>query len=430
MREISFYIKSVKRYGIRGVIDYFKRLPCDIKTKRQLTRSIIHTPPISGITLLAPFLQPTSLSKVMRDFAFKLKEANIPYQTCNTSQEECQIPSEDYSGILTNASDFSFNRYTCTIDMFKSNSIHISRPGIRHAHVAFWKFDDGFKDIHFGTFDGSDIIVFSDFCAKVFRNEAPKGTRIHKIRYPFRFEMRDISSREEMRERYNLNKDDFVVFFNFHYASSYYRKNPDAIVKAFASAFKDKDDVKLVFKTMGAKAHPDKVNNLLQLARDLSIYDKLITIDNYISQQDIYGLTNACDVYISLHRGEGFGLGVAEAMSLGRPVIVTDYSSTTEFCNKENSIPIPYKMIPFDHTQNDIAAYNFVTSCADPDIDAAAQALRRCYDDRVYAKDLGKKGQDFIKDYFSIENFRKSVFEFLCSKPRTVSYNYNKLRKW
>ncbi len=414
MREISFYIKSIKLYGMRGVVNFIKRSPRDFLIRRKLASSVkSDIPPIPGLTLLAPFLRPDSLSKVMRDFAFNLKDANIPYQTFDIS-ENCQIPEKDFNDILTDTRNFNFNCYTYVIDMFTSTRrIRMPNPRIHHVHIAFWEFENGFKDIGLNILDGNDIIAFSDFCAEVIRKEVPEGTHVHKIRYPFRFETRDIPSRDEIRDRYKIKKDDFVVFFNFDYASSYYRKNPDGVVKAFAQAFQGKTDVKLVFKTMRAKAHPDKANELLQLAKTLGMNDKILTIDTFIPQQDLYGLTNACDVYISLHRGEGFGLGVAEAMSLGKPVIVTDYSSTTEFCNKENSIPIPYKIIPFDQTKNNIPTYKFVTTCADPDTESAANALRLCYDDRSYARELGKKGQAFIKDYFSLENFRKSVNAFL-----------------
>ncbi len=418
MREISFYIKSVKVFGIRGIIDFIKRQPQELAFHRKLKNSCEkQRRPIPGITLFGQLSHPNSLSKVMRDLAFYLKSTNIPYQTYDFS-EKCHIPKEDIQDLLTKSNEFSLNRYTRTIDIFATNNPGVRCQGVRHTHIIFWEFDNGFKEKFFKCLDGNDILVFSDFCANVIRNEAPQNTRIIKIRYPFRIETRDIPSREKMRQKYNINNDDFVAFFNFSYNSSYYRKNPDGIVKAFAAAFQGKKNVKLVFKTMEANLHPKKVQELLDLAEKLGLKNNLITIDNYIPQQEIYGLTSACDVYISLHRGEGFGLGVAEAMSLGIPVIVTDYSATTEFCNRGNSIPIPYKIIPFDQNKNNIEVYKFVRTCAEPNLDAAAKALRLCYDNRDYAKELGEKGKAFILEYFSPENFKKSISEF-------ISFNQN-----
>ncbi len=413
MRSISFYLKSLRLYGIRGVIDYLLRLPQDFLSNRELIRGTQkNTAPIPGITLFASFLTEGSLSKVMRDFACNLKEAGIPYQTKDCSKERL-VPHEDTQNLLTETQEFRFNRYNRTIDMFTMEHVRVHVPHVHHSHIAFWEFEDGFKEIHFNLFDGNTLIAFSDFCAQILRNESPPGTRIRKLRYPFRFEANGIPSSLEIRKKYNLQENDFVVFFNFDYGSSYYRKNPDGIVKSFATAFKDVEDVKLVFKTMGAKSQPEKAKELSRLAEESGIKNRFLTIDNYIPQKELYGLTNACDVYISLHRGEGFGLGVAEAMSLGKPVIVTDYSATTEFCKKDNAILIPYKLVPFDHARNNVSPYRFVSKCAEPDLDKAAEALRRCYDDRAFGKGLGKSAQAFISEYFSIENFKKSILDFM-----------------
>ena len=82
-----------------------------------------------------------------------------------------------------------------------------------------------------------------------------------------------------------------------------------------------------------------------------------------------------------MHRGEGFGLGIAEAMSLGKPAVVTDYSSTTEFCNSNNSIPIPCKAVAVNRNQIDHPCYLAVKEWFEPDINAAANALSKLQKD-------------------------------------------------
>jgi len=206
-----------------------------------------------------------------------------------------------------------------------------------------------------------------------------------------------------------------MVFFNFDYASSYYRKNPEAILQAFRKAFSESDNAVLVFKTIRAKACKAMSDQLHALAEKLALSSRLITIDDFIPQEDLVNLTNASDAYISLHRGEGFGLGIAEAMTLGKPVIVTDYSATTEFCNAENAMLVPYKMVPVRPDQIDVDPYKYVTSWAEPDIDAAAKALRRLYEDPQLRATLVNNAQAFISNYFSVENFKKSVESFLDS---------------
>jgi glycosyltransferase involved in cell wall biosynthesis len=184
-------------------------------------------------------------------------------------------------------------------------------------------------------------------------------------------------------------------------------------MKAFNKAFHNIPQTRLVFKTKSAKTNLDKLKQLKLLATELGITDKITIINDYIPQPDLYGLTNACDVYISLHRGEGFGITLAEAMFLGKPVICTNWSATTEFCNHECTLPIPYKLIPVNPNQIDHPCYVKVEEWAEPDIDAAADALLQLYKDPVLREKLGKKASLFIKNYFSIENFKKSVEDFL-----------------
>ena len=184
-------------------------------------------------------------------------------------------------------------------------------------------------------------------------------------------------------------------------------------MKAFAMAFGEKADARLVFKTIRAQEHRREQDKLNKLADSLGISSRFISIDNYIPQKDLYGLANACDVYISLHRGEGFGLGIAEAMSFGKPVIVSDYSAPKEFCNDNTAFLIPCSSINISKEQHDHPCYTYVKSCADPDLSAAAKALRLCYDDRPLSRTTGARGKAFIEKHFSLAAFKKSITTFL-----------------
>lgn len=146
----------------------------------------------------------------------------------------------------------------------------------------------------------------------------------------------------------------------------------------------------------------------------LGVEDRVARTNEYLSQRELYSLTNACDVYISLHRAEGFGLGIAEAMSMGKPVIVTNWSANTEFCKPDNSILVPFHFIrPTGGTKFDSLNNGAVSRWAEPDVDAAAAALRRLYHDRDECRRLGERAKKFMREYFSQESFKKSVDDFL-----------------
>ena len=137
----------------------------------------------------------------------------------------------------------------------------------------------------------------------------------------------------------------------------------------------------------------------------LGISRQVVIISEYLSQLDLYSLANACDVYLSLHRGEGFGLGIAEAMQLSKPVVVTEYSAPLEFCNEDTALLVPCRIAVM---KGDALATQ-MGQCAEPDIDAAAMALRRLHGNRSYAENIGNRARLFLEKHFSDAAFKTSI---------------------
>lgn len=405
----TFY--ALQRYGLKGIVDRVLSLPREWFFKHRIfATSDPAVTPKPGITLITCFDYPGSLSKAMRDFAIMLKLSDIPYQTFNIPCKN-PIPSNELESFLTPETDFVINKYSHIITMRTPLKTPDERCDVYCGE--FWEFEDGFIQNCPEALKTKNILAFSQFNYDTFQRLLPSSIKVSKILYPFQFIHEDLAPVKTTRQKYGINPNDFVVFFNFDFASSYFRKNPEGILKACSKAFADKSDVKIVFKTMRANVCKVMHERLHSLAEELGLSTKLTTIDKFIPQEDLVNLTNACDVYMSLHRGEGFGLGIAEAMSLGKAVIVTDYSSTTEFCNSQNSIPIPYKTVPVSPDQIDNEAYRHVSIWAEPDIDAAANALIKLYNNKTIKEELGEKASLYIKEHFSIKNFRKNINSFL-----------------
>ena len=399
--NISHALLSIKRYGTKGLVNWLKRCLFGSDLEIQLKKTAIKSPghkPIKGITLIGDFTpQKGSLCKVVNDIDIALSASDIPHQIYD-------VAASQHDG-------FAINRFSHIIGMFGVPNVHYK--GCQLFRIAFWEFESGFINYYPYFSEGAPVLVLTDFCKTSLQKQLPQSIPVHKILYPFSFKPNKIIDPDTMRQNLGLAKDDFCVFFNFDYRSGFNRKNPEGVLRAFAQSLKEKPNAKLVFKTMRSKTNPDSFQRLHALAKDLGIENRLIEITDFISNDELIGLTNACDVYISLHRGEGFGLGIAEAMSLGKAVIASDYSATTEFCNANNSIPIPCKFIAPRPDQMDIDNYKNVTSWADPDIPSAAKALKRLYEDRDYRIKLGENAKSFIDEYFALSNFKKSVLEFL-----------------
>lgn len=179
----------------------------------------------------------------------------------------------------------------------------------------------------------------------------------------------------------------FLFLFCFDYDSVFRRKNPLAVVAAFRQAFADHPDVVLYIKTTNADRHGSEDEELRAAAAGRS---NIVIRDGYVSSDDYFSMLAACDCYVSLHRSEGFGLTVAEAMALGKPVISTAYSSTLEFANESNSFLVPARLTEVgEHAP----PYPPRSHWAEPDVAAAAQQMARVYADPAAAAAVGARAR-------------------------------------
>ena len=401
-------VRKLRVWGIKGVLGYIPRRIEAFRFRFFLIKNYDRhssTTPQRGITVIAPISLGYSNSKTVRDFLYALKAAGIPFQSLDINTRHDVITS-DYADIMTPPNDFNIRKYTHVVEMFRSPLPDGMVPC--RTRIAFWEGEHGLLEAFPYLKSPNPVIAMSDFNYTDFRNELPPETPVFKILYPLQRVSANMDDRQTTRARYGIGDNDFVVFFNFD-LGSFFRKNPIGTMRAFAKALGTEPKSKLVFKLNLAKDFPERIDLLKAEAAKLGISDKLILVTGYIPRKDVYGLTNACDVYISLHRAEGFGIGVAEAMQLGKPVIVTDYSSTTEFCKSANSIPISYRLVPIQNGEYFAAMQTW----ADADVEAAAAALRKCHNDVSFRTELGLRGKAFVEKHFSTANFRKSVEAFL-----------------
>ena len=133
-----------------------------------------------------------------------------------------------------------------------------------------------------------------------------------------------------------------------------------------------------------------------------------IIIDQHVSRAEAYGIMNMCDCYISLHRSEGYGITLAEAMLLGKPVIATGYSGNLDFMSGEFSMLVPYKLTTI--SQN-LPYYPKGCRWAEADVDEAAQHLRWAYDHPALARRMGDKARIETARILSMEAYGKRALE-------------------
>jgi glycosyltransferase involved in cell wall biosynthesis len=186
------------------------------------------------------------------------------------------------------------------------------------------------------------------------------------------------------RSDFGLPQDAVVVLVSFNLASSFARKNPFAAVAAFRGAFGDRPDRILVLKVSHPEHAPADFARLIQMAQAPNIRVDSRTL----SPDDRHALTACADIVLSLHRGEGFGLVMAEAMLLGKPVIATGWSGNTDFMDSTNAALVAYRLAP---ARDDRSVYRGLW--AEPDVAEAATLLRTLADDPIARRSLGERAQ-------------------------------------
>ena len=184
--------------------------------------------------------------------------------------------------------------------------------------------------------------------------------------------------------------DSFVFLFSFDFFSVMERKNPLGLVEAFRRAFVSGEGPVLVIKTINGEHKRRELNRLRDAAGDRS---DIRIVDGYVAPEEKDALIAACDCYVSLHRSEGLGLTMAEAMSLGKPVIATGYSGNLTFMDEGNSYLVRF-------TAGRVPAgcdpYPPGVEWAEPDLDHAGELLRRVYENPDEASVVGERGREAI----------------------------------
>jgi len=218
------------------------------------------------------------------------------------------------------------------------------------------------------------------------------------------------NSEEFDRAYFNLPKDRFLFLFIFDFKSYVSRKNPLGCIKAFQKAFSQNDkSVGLVLKCFGGNRYADE---FMFLTRAIQEDSRINLIDAVFSSEEITGLMNVCDSFVSLHRSEGIGLSIAQSMLLGKPVITTNYSGNVDFTKPGNSCLVDYNLIEVKKGE-----YPFFKGqvWADPSIDQASSYMRRLVEDESYRNAVAQSGCSYIKTHHNAEvvgkNYRSRLIE-------------------
>jgi glycosyltransferase involved in cell wall biosynthesis len=205
------------------------------------------------------------------------------------------------------------------------------------------------------------------------------------------------------RRYFGIPESAFAFLFAFDLRSYHQRKNPLAVLDAYAELVRarPKSDSALIIKISGTDVHPEAAADLRQrlMERSGSLgLGRLVMIERGLTESETKNLVRCCDCFVSLHRSEGFGRFLAEAMILGKPVIATAYSGNMDFMATDVACLVGYRLVPVVEGE-----YPYATGqvWADPNVDEALTWMIRLVDDPALGRRIGERASSHMRSRFS-----------------------------
>lgn len=211
-----------------------------------------------------------------------------------------------------------------------------------------------------------------------------------------------------------LTKEHYVFYSIFQWIE---RKNPRGLLTAYFTEFKETDKVYLLLKTyrLNCSASEKQAvrSDIEAIKRSLGLpyYPPIVFFGDLLTRPQINRIHQRCDCYVSLQRGEGFGIPLAEAMSFEKPVITPAYGGCLEFMDKENSLLVPAQRTPVNGMI--FGNYHGHMVWGEPDIMAAREKMRFCYENRDQAKVYGKRAAADIAEKFNAKTIANTIVQRL-----------------
>lgn len=394
------FLQRAQVDAAQAVFDYLAALPGE-RGAADIARS--GTAPRFGINLIANFGSGVGLGVISRGIAGLLKSRGIPFSIFDvphawgTPQSDAQFA--EHLVTHPDALGHPINLYVLPTvffgNFFQNNPVFLARPRMHIANI-WWeasRLPPQWTDM-LSRFDG--ILAMSDFIADICRNSLAVTPTLYG-EAPLDLPTNVRADRAE----FGLPADAVVFVASLDPNSDPERKNPEALINAFRSAFSVADrQVRLVLRLNNAATGLGQavVQRLLQLAAGDGRIGLLLEPMRYDQVLSLY----ACaDIYLSLHRGEGLGLGMLESMALGKAVIATGWSGNLSFMNHSNSALLRYRLIPvagsYDFFRPEMIGHD--ARWADPVLEDAVAWMRHLRHDRDARDALGARAKASAEDY-------------------------------
>ena len=365
-----------------------------------------------GVNLIASIKGDFGLGQSSRLVAGILKASGIPY--CIYNYEYADSNTD-----MTYADEIQ-DKILYGINLIHINPLELEVACLElpdnilkgHYNIGFWLWEQAeFPDYLCTTIPVLDEVwTPAEFISQGIRKitDKPVRTLPYAITVPYDEKM--------VRSYFSLPEDKFLFLMMYDSNSILERKNPEAVMQAFKKAFSGDDDkVGLVIKVNSAQ---EKDLDIIRHA--MGDYRNIYLLTKSLTKIEVNSLIRDVDVIVSLHRAEGFGLVLAEAMLLGTPTIATNWSANIEFQTSETACLVSSEPVEL---QEDIGPYKKGSRWAEPDVEEAASYMKKLYENSEFYKQIAENGKKYAEEKLgmkqavnNITNYVNEIYEMKGSK--------------
>ena len=353
-----------------------------------------HVPAVQvepGINVVGYLSSSRGVGEAARQILAALEQGGVPTVEIDTPADPGAIPGA-LEGLKDSDYPYDTNLICVNADMLPAVAAGLGSRFFDYRHsIGLWFWEvTSFPEQWQPSFDHLDEVwVASEHIAAALR---PLSTvPVRTIRVPVTPTEPEQLTRAEMGL-----PEGFCFLFVFDYRSVFKRKNPLGIVAAFRQAFPPGAGPSLVLKSVCGDEFPEQREALAAAVADRP---EIHLIEEKLPVEVKDAMIASCDCYVSLHRSEGLGLTMAEAMYFGRPVIATAYSGNLDFMTGDNSCLVPYETAAIG---DDAPPYPAHGEWAEPDLEYAARMMQKLYEDPQLAAKLGRRGAADIRRTHSL----------------------------
>jgi len=368
---------------------------------------------IRGIKYIAPLFDASGYAQAARGYVMALYKMGIPitinpvsfeYASPNLGEDDkilydLQDKEIDYNIVITHLTPEFWEKH------YESDKINIG--------YTVWETDKLHSDWSGWMNKYDAVMCSSDWNAEVFKNSGvtkPIFSVPHGI---------DLTGLENINPYTlsNIGKDTYKFYNVFQFTE---RKHPIALIKSYWYAFQKGEDVALILKTYRSNfsnSEKEAIRNTIKKLKKvtpLDNYPPIYLVLNMLSRDEVLGLHKSGDCFVSLDRGEGFGLGGFEAGSFGKPIIVTGYGGVTEYAKDTTSFKVGYTMTPVSGMPWS-PWYRGDQLWAEPDCLGAVNCMRYVYENQDKAKLVGNRLHRYIKNNLTWKHVGQKMIDIIKS---------------